>query len=270
MIPNLMIIPKGRASAIYLIFEGSELAAERRIELAIRAGVSCVYLADVFDKWGHFTVNTGSYPGGVSEIRELSDKAWAQGVTLGIHALSNFIKTHDDYVTSFPHKKLLVMDETVLTSDLKLGATEIHVRDANNFEIYDMNVVRLVDELITYEHYDSQRRCLTNCQRGAFGTVEGEYSAGIKVSRLWCYGYCTLFPDIDLQKEMADNLSRFIRKCGIRRISFDGLEGCTYTGTGQYAPSEYVRRVYENVGSDLRCKYLWSLSLAYQCLLQLG
>jgi len=34
-------------------------------------------------------------------------------------------------------------------------------------------------------------------------------------------------------------------------MSFDGMEGCLYTGRGEYACSEYVRRVYEVAGSEL-------------------
>lgn len=258
-----------RASGIYLIFEGGDISAERRIELAKRAGVSCVYLSDVFDKWGHFTPNTGSYPGGIAELRELSDKAWKSGITLGIHVLSNFIHTHDDYVTPVPHEKLLVMDETMLSAPLSVVDTEIFVRDANNFGIYDMNIVRLGDELIEYEAFDAEKLCLTGCRRGAYGTAIDAYPAGMTLSRLWCHGYRTLFPDIELQDEMADNLAQFIKDCRIRRISFDGLEGCSYTGTNEYGPSEYVRRIYEKVGTDMISDasisghYLWHTNAYY-------
>ena len=258
-----------KASGIYLIFEGSGVSAEERIELAKRAGVSCVYLADVFEKWGHFPPNTGSYPGGIEELRALSEKAWADGITLGIHTLSNFIHTTDEYVTPVPHEKLLVMDETVLTAPLNETDTEIYVKDANNFARYDMNVVRLGDELIEYERFDEQTMCLTGCRRGAYGTKADSYDEGCLLSRLWCHGYRTLFPDVELQDEMADNLARFIKSCGIRRLSFDGLEGCSYNGTDQYGPAAYVRRVYEKVGSDLISDasipghYLWHTNAYY-------
>ena len=258
-----------KASGIYMIFEGSGVSAEKRIELAKRAGISCVYLADVFEKWGHFPPNTGSYPGGIEELRALSEKAWADGITLGIHTLSNFIHTTDEYVTPVPHEKLLVMDETVLTAPLDEYDTEICVRDANNFARYDMNVVRLGDELIEYERFDEKTMRLTGCRRGSYGTKIGAYPEGCLLSRLWCHGYRTLFPDVELQEEMADNLAQFIKACGIRRLSFDGLEGCSYNGTGQYGPAAYVRRVYEKVGSDLVSDasipghYLWHSNAYY-------
>lgn len=258
-----------KASGIYLIFEGSGVSADERIGLAKRAGVSCVYLADVFEKWGHFPPNTGSYPGGIAELRALSDKAWADGITLGIHTLSNFIHTTDEYVTPIPHEKLLVMDETVLTAPLKADDTIIYVRDANNFAMYDMNVVRLGNELIEYERFDADAMCLTGCKRGAYGTAVGDYAADTKLARLWCHGYRTLFPDVELQNEMADHLAAFIKACGIRRLSFDGLEGCSYNGTNQYGPAAYVRRVYEKVGSDMICDasisghYLWHANAYY-------
>ena len=258
-----------RASGIYMIFEGSGVSAEQRIELAKRAGISCVYLADVFERWGHFPPNTGSYPGGIEELRAMSEKAWADGITLGIHTLSNFIHTTDEYVTPVPHEKLLVMDETVLTAPLGETDTVIYVRDANNFARYDMNVVRLGDELIEYERFNERTMCLTGCRRGAYGTKIGAYEEGCLLSRLWCHGYRTLFPDVELQEEMADNLARFIKACGIHRLSFDGLEGCSYNGTDQYGPAAYVRRVYEKVGSDLISDasipghYLWHSNAYY-------
>lgn len=98
-------------------------------------------------------------------MRALSDKAWADGITLGIHTLSNFIHTTDEYVTPVSHEKLLVMDETVLAAPLKADDTVIFVRDVNNFAMYDMNVVRLGDELIEYEPFGADTMCLTGCRR---------------------------------------------------------------------------------------------------------
>ena len=253
-----------RVSSYYLIFSGAGMTDEERIELAERAGIHCVYFSDVFGSWGHFTLDEQAYPGGYPTLKKLSEKADACDVTIGAHTLSNFIHTHDPFVTPIPHKKLLVMDKTTLTKALAKGETEIFIADENNYSKKNpLNALRIGNELINFGAYDAERGCLTGCTRGAYGTAESEHRAGEIVERLWDHPYCTLFPDIELQTEMADNIANAILKCGIRRLSFDGLEGCYYTGAGEYAVSEFVRRVYEKVGSDFICDasitshYLW-------------
>lgn len=253
-----------RVSSYYLIFSGSGMTDDERIDMAKRAGINCVYFSDVFGSWGHFTLNESAYPGGYQTLKKLSDKADACDVTVGAHTLSNFITTNDPYVTPIPHKKLLVMDKTTLTKDIGIGDKELFIADENNYcKKNTLNALRIGDEIINFKSYDSERSCLTECTRGAYGTTATEHKCGDIVERLWDHGYHTLFPNIELQTEMADNIAKAIKECGIRRMSFDGLEGCTYTGDGEYSVSEFVRRVYEKVGSDLICDasrtshYLW-------------
>ncbi len=253
-----------RVSSYYLIFSGAGMTDDERIELAKRAGINCVYFSDVFGSWGHFTLNEHAYPGGYQTLKKLSDKAAECDVTVGAHTLSNFIQTHDSFVTPIPHEKLLVMDKTTLVKDLGTADREIYISSENNYgKNNTLNALRIGNELINFKSYDSVRGCLTECTRGAYGTEKAEHKQGDVVERLWDHGYHTLFPNIELQSEMADNIANAIKKCGIRRLSFDGLEGCYYTGEGEYAVSEFVRRVYEKNGNDLVCDasitshYLW-------------
>ena len=253
-----------RASAHYLILGGSGLTNEERVELAGRAGVSCVYFAGVIEKWGHFAAHKENFPGGVEEVAFYSDMVNKYGVHLGAHSLTNFITTDDEYVTPIPHEKLLVMDKTVLTKELKKDDTEVYVADANNFARKStLNVIRIGNELIEFKSFDAQRLCLTDCVRGAFETVQASHNAGDVVDRLWDHEYGTLFPNIELQSEMAECLGNFIKDAKIHRFSFDGVEGCDYTGYMEYARAAFVKKTLETAGREVVCDgsclshYLW-------------
>ena len=258
-----------RVSSAFMILSGDVLPGEQLLKMAERAGLRCVYFSDLYDKWGHFIVNEQAYPGGAASIARLSERAAREKISIGTHNLSNFITTNDPYVTPVPHDELLVMDETKLTQDVGVGDTELWIADENNYnEPRPLNTVRIGDELITYARFDAQEKCLLGCTRGAYGTHAAAHKAGDGVKRLWDHGYRTLFPSAALQGEMADRLADSLLACGITRTSFDGLEGCQYTGNGNYGTAEFVRRVLERCGENMICdasmtsNYLWH-ALAY-------
>lgn len=252
-----------RTNSIYLIFSNG-LTAAKRIELAMRAGVSCVYLSDMLGQWGHYTINTSAYPGGSEEIRELVKLAAQSGLTVGTHTLSNFITVGDEYVSPVPDVRLLKMDSTELACDVDKNCNEIALAKEKNYRFNTvLNAVRIDSELITFERFDPERRLLLGCKRGAYGTDPSCHGRGTEVARLWDHGYRTLFPNNELQDELADNLAGVIKELGIGRVSFDGLEGCYYNGQGEYGPAEFVRRVFEKSGGNFICdssisgNYLW-------------
>ncbi|MHB1152962.1 MAG: hypothetical protein ACYCWE_04525 [Eubacteriales bacterium] len=251
-----------RASEIYFVIGGDD--AEANILMAERAGVRCLYFGDPFASWGHFDISKKLYPEGEEGFKKFVARAKEHGVDTGFHTLSNFIHTHDSYVTPVPDKRLLKMDETIITKDLSETDTEIFVRDKNNFaRPSTLNTVRLGDELIRFGGFDENRMCLTDCKRGAFGTRTAAFPAETVLARLWDHGYSTLFPDIGMQNEMAERLGQVINDMGIRRTSFDGIEGCMYNGRGDYPRSEFARRIFEASGGGLICDssnmshYLW-------------
>ena len=258
-----------RVSSAFMILSGDVLPGERLVEIAERAGLRCIYFSDLFGKWGHFTVNERAYPGGTKAIAALAARAAKEKISIGTHNLSNFITTNDPYVTPVPHDGLLVMDETELTQNVGVDDTTLWIADENNYnEPRPLNTVRIGDELITFERFDKEKKCLLGCMRGAYGTTATAHKAGDGVKRLWDHGYKTLFPSAALQGEMADHLADSLLACGITRTSFDGLEGCQYPGHGNYGTAEFVRRVLERCGENMICdasmtsNYLWH-ALAY-------
>ena len=252
-----------RASAYYLIFAGN-MSEEQRIAAARRAGIGCVYFDDILDGWGHFTVNRERFPGGEEEIRAMADRAYEDGIIIGAHSLTNFTKMTDAYVTPVPHERLLVMDRTRLAEDISGRDTEIPLTENTNYEKKTaLNVLRIGDELITFGKYEKESGKLIGCERGAFGTKAAAHEKGDTVSRLVDHDYGVVFPDIVLQDELADSLGRLLKACGVRRMSFDGLEGCAFTGHGNYARAKFVKRVFDIVGNELLSDgsnishYLW-------------
>lgn len=249
----------------YLVIETS-MTDEEKVLAAERAGLHCVYFGDPFRSWGHFEINRDLYPGGEQAFGEFVSYAESHGVMTGFHTLSNFIHTHDPYVTPVPHRDLLIADETLLTADLSDSDREIPVADANNFSVRTtLNCCRIGDELIRFGAFDESGRVLLDCERGAYGTKAVAHKKGERLSRLTDHGYATLFPSIGLQGEMADRIGTLIRDSGVRRMSFDGLEGCTYTGRGEYASSEYVRRVFAKTGNEFLCDASNSSHYRWHC-----
>lgn len=238
------------ANDIYLIFENDDF--NEQVKIAERAGISDIYFGSPFESWGHFGVSRSKYPGGMDEFVSITEKAAEKGIHIGFHTLTNFITTNDSYITPVPHDKLLFCDETPVTSDISESAAEIPVGQALNYiHRTTLNAARIDDEIIRYEKYDGEKKALVGCTRGAFGTKPASHQKGTIIKRLIDHGYATLFPDLELQHEMAEKIGSFIKTAHLGRISFDGVEGCAYTGRGEYATAEFVRDVYDTAGQEL-------------------
>ncbi len=251
-------------AGIQMIFSGEGLTPEERIDMAERAGALNIYFLDLFDKWGHFTLDKSKYAGGVAEIKRLCELAASKGLIVGTHTLSNFVTTNDGFVTPVPSEKLLIMDKTSLVLDIDATETEIYIENETNYaEKSPLNAFRIGSELITYTDFDSEKKCLMGCVRGAYGTKAAPHKANDEVFRLWDHSYKTLFPNAELQYEMVDNLARSLSECGIMQVGFDGLEGCEYIGHGEYGPSEFMRYFFEKMknnficGGSINSNYLW-------------
>ena len=234
------------AADIYFDFGGGDI--DMQIRTIQKAGVKWIYFSDPFKSWGHFKVSPNKYPGGEEQFKSFADKARAAGANVGMHTLSNFIHTWDEYVTPFPNKDLLAYDPTPIKNDLSITGTEIFIGEQLNYAVkQNLSIVRLGDELIQFDHFDAERMCLTGCKRGFYGTTAAAYPAGTILTHLSDHGYATLFPNHALQDDMADHIAEFINKFGMKRMSFDGLEGCRYTGHGEYGTNSYVKRVFDGI-----------------------
>jgi hypothetical protein len=59
------------------------------------------------------------------------------------------------------------------------------------------------------------------------------------------HGYRVFFPDIELLPEMAGRLADVFNRTGMKRISFDGHEGCDRTGHPTYAQNLFAQAFFD-------------------------
>jgi len=80
------------------------------------------------------------------------------------------------------------------------------------------------------------------------------------------YPYQTLFPNFELQQEIAGQLARFLNETGVSQIDFDGHEGCLASGEGEYAMEAFADKVYRETdhtlvnGSSRSSHYYWHIN----------
>jgi len=241
-----------RTSEIYFDFADGDIDAQ--IRTVQKAGARWIYFSDPFKSWGHFDLNPAKYPGGEAQFKAAVDNAIKQGINVGTHTLSNFIHQYDPYVTPVPHKDLLAFDLTELRGNIGDNDTEISISEVLNYPVrQNLSLIRIEDELIRYGQFDEKSLCFKDCIRGACGTKASAHQTGSIVTHLADHGYHTLFPNHSLQTEMAGRIGEFMAKYGLRRLSFDGLEGCRETGHGEYGPNSFVQTVFDKTDGNIMC-----------------
>lgn len=166
---------------------------------------------------------------------------------MGVHTLSNFITTNDSYVTPVSSKHLLKQGTLTLKEDITDAQTDIRILKSDLFETpLSLNTLQIDDELIIYNKVEKEADCflLKDCTRGAFKTKVSRHSVETPLYKLSDYAYKVFFPDLVLQDTLADRIADLMNKTSLSQISFDGLEGCAYTGHDEYATSRFVTRCY--------------------------
>ena len=243
-----------KAMRSYLISNFSENDLDFILDKAEIAGFKYVYHAGPFRDWGHFQWDSAFTTAGDEGVRRMVEKAEARGIKMGVHTLTNFITTNDAYVMPVPSAHLLKQGTLALTEDIDAGQTELKIQKSDLFEVpLTLNALQIGQELITFGTYEAagSEILLKNCIRGAFGTTANAHKKTEPLYKLWDYPYRTLFPDLTLQDKMADRLAEIFNKTGLAQISFDGLEGCMYTGQDDYATARFVTRFYNQVNHNV-------------------
>lgn len=238
----------------YLISDFSEKNFDFILDKAGLAGFKYVYHSGPFDDWGHFNWSKNFVEGGDDAVKALVDKAAQKGIGVGIHTLSNFTTTNDAYVTPIPSEHLLKQGILDLTADIDASQSEINIKKSALFKLpMTLNTLMIDKELITYSAVEENENGMTlkGCKRGAFGTTTAAHKMDTPLYKLWDYPYKTLFPDLELQDKYVDRLTEIFNKTGLRQISFDGLEGCMYTGQDDYAPARFVEQFYKGVNHNV-------------------
>lgn len=242
------------AMCSYLITDFSEKNVDYVLDKSQIAGFKYIYHPGPFEDWGHFNWSKSFVEGGDDAVKALVDKASQRGISVGVHTLSNFTTTNDAYVTPVPSEHLLKQGRLELLMDINDSQNEISIKKTGLFALpMTLNAMMIDQELITYGEVkeEDDKMILKNCKRGAFGTVAASHGKKSPLYKLWDYPYKTLFPDLELQDKYVDRLTELFNKTGLKQISFDGLEGCSYTGQDDYAPARFVEQFYRGVGHNV-------------------
>lgn len=238
----------------YLISNFSEDNLDFILDKAQIADFKYVYHSGPFDDWGHFNWDPKFTKEGDAGVKKMVDKAKVRGIAMGVHTLTNFMTTNDAYATPVPSEHLLKQGILTLTADLNKEQTEITIKKSHLFSVpLTLNAMQIGSELITFGNVEEQGELmiLKGCKRGAFGTTAAAHSQKEPLYKLWDYPYKTLFPDLVLQDKFADRLVEIYNKTGLQQISFDGLEGCMYTGQDEYANNRFVYRWYNQLNQNV-------------------
>lgn len=247
------------ASAAYMILGFGEADIERAIGYTSEAGLRWLYHPGPFKTWGHFALND-QFPNGRDGLRRCVEKAEAAGLHVGLHTLSNFITTNDPYVTPLPDPRLAGVGTAVLTDGITAVRTELPISSPDLFlesEKSHLKTVKIEQELIRYAGISaSEPWRLIDCLRGAFGTSAAPHPAGAKAVKLADHAYKVFLTDPALSLEVARNIADLFNECGLRQISFDGLEGNRSTGMGNYGEILFTNAWFANLSEDIRRHYI--------------
>jgi hypothetical protein len=244
------------ASAAYLIYDFGEATIDEAIEYTKKSGLRYLYHSGPFKNWGHFELNESAFPNGWDGLKMCVEKAEKAGIMVGVHTLSNFITTNDPYVTPVPDKRLGKVGTSVITENIDAKQTEITVESPDFFNQYENNNLKTVmigEELIRYQTVSKTAPWkLLNCQRGAWGTKQASHEKGISISKLADHGYKVFLTDPELSIEMSGQIAKLYNYCGLRQISFDGLEGNRSTGMGNYGEILFAKTWWDNLSGELQ------------------
>ncbi len=244
------------ASAAYLIYSFNEKNIEDAIAYTKKAGLRYLYHPGPFKTWGHFELNEKDFPHGWDGLKICVEKAEKEGIHVGVHTLSNFTSTNDSYVTPVPDPRLGKVGSSVLSENIDDIQTEIPVQSPDFFAQYKNNNLHGVlvgEELIRYEKVsESAPWKLLNCERGAWNTKASSHNIGENISMLADHGYKVFLTNPELSIEEAERIAELFNYCGLRQISFDGLEGNRSTGMGNYGEILFTTSWWKNLSEEVK------------------
>ena len=242
------------ANKPYFITTFTERNIDECLDFCEKMGYNSLYHGHPFKNWGHFDLIEDQFPNGWDGMKRCVEKAKARGIRLGVHTLTNFITTHDPYVTPVPDKNLMTFCETVISQDLDTDATEIFIKNPSGYEVKNTcQAIRIGDEIIQFGLVSKEAPFkLMKCKRGAYGTKATSHSANATIARLADHGYKTLFPNFEMQKEMIARLAEFFNYTGVAQLDFDGHEGGWGTGEGDFGMDYFSDELVKQVDHELR------------------
>ncbi len=234
----------------YLIAEFSEETVDELLGYAERGNFLSLYHGSPFQSWGHYELHPRFFPNGNAGMRACVRKAREKGILIGVHTLTNFINTHDPYITPVPDSRLAKTGTCLLTAGIDAEQKDIAVA-APDYFTNDKNWLRTVmigKELVRYGKVSETAPWrLTDCQRGAYGTQAAAHAQGAEVAKLMDHPYKVFFPSYEMQHEVAVRLARLFNETGIGHFDFDGHEGAWASGQGDFGLEVFAKTFYDHV-----------------------
>ncbi len=252
------------ATSAYLIQDFNINTINKAVELTRKAGLKYVYQGGPFENWGQFDFKKNAFPDNWESMKACVAKAENEGVKVGLHTLSNFITTNDEYVTPVPDKRLAIVGTSELIKAINIDEKNIEIKDPTYFNQMKNNSLHAVvigNEIIRYETVsESEPWTLLNCERGAFKTIANTHKKGDEIVKLIDHGYKTFLSNADLTIEMATTLANLYNETGLKQISFDGLEGNLSTGMGAYGELLMTKTWYDLLEPEIKNDFLMDAS----------
>lgn len=257
----------------YMISSYGEKDIDEMIGYTKRAGLVSLYHEGPFKSWGNFVLNPEQFPNGRDGLKNCVDKAHAAGLYLGMHTLTNFINTNDPYVSPAPDNRLSFTGSSTLTKSIDAEQNTIEVASPEYFNDEkgnNLHTVKIGSELIRYKSVSSTAPyILQDCQRGAFGTVQSAHQVTEPVGKLFDHSYNVFFPNLDMQRDVAKNITKLMNQTGVDHLDLDGHEGALASGQGDYALELFAKDVYDQVkhdfiiGTSLSKTFYWHIGSYY-------
>ncbi len=215
---------------------------KKAFEYAKKSGFKMIHIGDFFKNWGHFDINTKSFPKGEESIRKVVEMAAKEDIILGVHTLTMFTTTNDPYVTPVPSENLAKTGVTILSKDVLESDEEIYIDKPMFFKDPGRNhAVKLGEEIIRYDELSSDKPWrLLNCERGAYGTAVSVHKSGVLAEKLVASSYNGFKPDLVLQEKYAERLAEICNLTGIGLMDFDGFGGGSQSGHGAYGSAKFI------------------------------
>lgn len=205
---------------------------DAHIEYARRGGfrTMMVYYVDFARSCGHYGWRE-EYPGGMEDLRYVTDRIRAAGMIPGLHFHYSKVGVNDPYINGgHPDTRMNSVCELVLAEPAGAADTVLVV-EGNTQGLRreeGRRLLHLGDELISYADCTTRPPyMLTGCRRGLHNSQPAAHAVGSR-ARLLDVDDWPLFVRIDqntgIQREIAGRLGRIYAEAGFRFVYFDGAE----------------------------------------------
>ena len=205
---------------------------DAHIEYARRGGfrTMMVYYVDFARSCGHYGWRE-EYPGGMEDLRYVTDRIRAAGMIPGLHFHYSKVGVNDPYINGgHPDTRMNSVCELVLAEPAGAADTVLVV-EGNTQGLRreeGRRLLHLGDELISYADCTTRPPyMLTGCRRGLHNSQPAAHAAGSR-ARLLDVDDWPLFVRIDqntgIQREIAGRLGHIYAEAGFRFVYFDGAE----------------------------------------------